>query len=165
MHARKAWLRGLSPRENREIPPLHYDRVERLKCAFPQLQIVINGGFRDLTLAAAALAAVDGVMIGRAAYDDPFMFHAADGLFYADPRPPASRAAVAGAMLPYIDDELRAGTPLHAITRHMLNLFHGVPGARAWRRHISTHACRRGAGPEVVLQALALVEARTASAV
>lgn len=165
VHARKAWLKGLSPRENRTVPPLHYDRVERLKRAFPHLSIVINGGFHDPAGAAAALATVDGVMIGRAAYDDPYLFSTADRLIYADPHRVASREAVVDDMLSYIEAECGAGTPLHAITRHMLTLFHGVPGARAWRRHLSTRAVRPGAGAEVVTGALALVGAAPAAAV
>jgi tRNA-dihydrouridine synthase A len=161
IHARKAWLRGLSPKENRDIPPLDHDRVYRLKRAFPGLEIVINGGIASLDEAEAHMAHVDGAMIGRAAYRDPWMLAEADrrifGGEFGGGAAPESREAVALAMLPYIEARLAEGTPLKSITRHMLGLFNGLPGARAWRRHLSEEAHKPGAGPEVVEAALARV--------
>ncbi len=137
VHARKAWLSGLSPKENRTVPPLRHDVVHRLKRDFPQLTIVINGGIESLDQAIEQLAHVDGVMIGRAAYHDPWLLAEADARVFGDLPASTTRREVFEAMLPYIERELAAGTRLHAITRHMLGLFHGVPGARAWRRMLS----------------------------
>ncbi|MCB1921542.1 MAG: tRNA dihydrouridine(20/20a) synthase DusA [Candidatus Competibacteraceae bacterium] len=150
IHARKAWLQGLSPRENREIPPLRYGVVHRLKQDFPGLTIVLNGGLRTLDQVAEQLRQVDGVMIGRAAYENPYWLAGVDARFFGSDAPPPSRHQIIEALLPYIGEQLRQGTPLHCITRHILGLFHGVPGARAWRRTLSERACRRGAGVEVV---------------
>jgi tRNA-dihydrouridine synthase A len=158
VHARKAWLRGLNPRENREVPPLCHDRVLRLKEEFPYLEIILNGGIITLNQAMQFNHGVDGVMIGRAAYDDPYMLRDVDRTCYGDDRPIPSRGAVVRAMLPYIDTELAAGTPLNAVTRHLLTLYHGVPGARAWRRALSENAHRPGAGVAVVRDALRRVE-------
>jgi tRNA-dihydrouridine synthase A len=155
VHARKAILKGLSPKENRSIPPLRYDVVYRLKNEFPWLTIVMNGGIMQLEQAAAQLVHVDGVMLGRAAYHNPYLLAGVDARFYADPHPVPDRTLIVERMLPYVEQELAAGTPLNAITRHMLGLFQGVPGARAWRRHLSEYAHRAGAGPEVILDALA----------
>lgn len=157
VHARKAWLQGLSPRQNREVPPLRYDDVYRLKREFPHLAIEINGGFRDFETTQAQLDRVDAVMIGRAAYDDPWLFAAADRQFFGSEWQPESRVAVALGMLPYLEDQLAHGVPLHRMTRHMFALFAGQRGARAWRRHLTLHANQPGAGIEVVRQALALV--------
>jgi tRNA-dihydrouridine synthase A len=157
VHARKAWLQGLSPRENREIPPLDYDRVYRLKAAHPDLLIVLNGGVTNLDQAVAHLDHVDGVMMGRAAYQEPWRLLEVDPLLFGEPAPFATPKAAAEAMLPYIEGELTAGTRLHAITRHMLGLFRGVPGARTFRRHLATEAVKPGAGPEVLGAALALL--------
>ncbi|MEM9488269.1 MAG: tRNA dihydrouridine(20/20a) synthase DusA, partial [Myxococcota bacterium] len=157
VHARKAWLQGLSPKQNREIPPLRYSDVHRLKQEFPDLDIEINGGFHDLTAAWAQLAHVDAVMLGRAAYGQPWLFAEADRRFFASDWMPESRAAAAEAMIPYAEARLAEGVPLHRITRHMLNLFAGQRGARAWRRHLTVNACRPGAGAEVIGAALALV--------
>jgi tRNA-dihydrouridine synthase A len=155
VHARKAILKGLSPKENRSIPPLRYDLVYRLKNEFPWLTIVLNGGIMQLEQAAVQLVHVDGVMLGRAAYHNPYVLAGVDARFYADPHPAPDRTLIVERMLPYVEQELAAGSPLNAITRHMLGLFQGVPGARAWRRHLSEYAHRAGAGPKVILDALA----------
>lgn len=157
IHARKAWLQGLSPKANRRVPPLQYPLVWRLKRDFPDLDIVINGGIDSLDAAAEQLRRVDGVMLGRAVYHDPWLLAQVDGRFYADIRPVPGREQVAAAMLPYIESELTAGTPLSHITRHMLGLFKGMPGARAWRRVLGQHTADVAAGPGVVLSALARV--------
>jgi tRNA-dihydrouridine synthase A len=163
VHARKAWLAGLSPKENREIPPLDYGCVHRLKAAHPRLEIVINGGIETLEQAQRQLNAVDGVMMGRAAYRDPWQLLAVDELFFGERATHASPARVLHALLPYIEQERLRDTPLHAITRHVLGLFHGVPGARAFRRYVATHALKPGAGPEVLLEALALLASASVS--
>ncbi|TWA87705.1 tRNA-U16,U17-dihydrouridine synthase [Azospirillum brasilense] len=161
VHARKAWLKGLSPKENRDIPPLRYDLVHRLKQENPQLTIAINGGIRTLDEAEGHLATLDSVMIGRAAYETPYILADADRrLFGGEPGP--DRYAVVEAMAAYAEERMRQGAPLSAITRHMLGLFQGLPGARAWRRHISENAHLPGAGPEVLLRAAALVPHREA---
>jgi tRNA-dihydrouridine synthase A len=157
VHARKAILKGLSPGENRRIPPLRYDVVYRLKCDFPELTIVLNGGITRLDEVDVHLRCVDGVMLGRAAYHNPYLLAGVDARLFGDARPPVTRAAIVARMLPYIEQERLAGTPLNAIVRHMLGLFQGVPGARAWRRYLSEHAHTKGAGPEVILAALARV--------
>jgi tRNA-dihydrouridine synthase A len=157
VHARKAWLDGLSPRENRDIPPLDYDRVYRLKRANPDLEIVINGGIGSIEEARAHLAHVDGVMMGRAAYQEPYRLLAVDPLLFGEAAPAAAMKAAVEAYLPYVEGELAKGTRLHAITRHMLGLFRAVPGARAFRRHLSTHAVKADAGIGVLRDALALV--------
>lgn len=159
IHARKAWLQGLSPKENRDIPPLDYDLVLRMKTQFPDVHISVNGGITSLDQALGFLdAGLDGVMIGRSAYHDPAsVLCAADPLIYG--RGTASTAAdVVHQMLPYIEGHLTSGGRVHQITRHMLGLFSGRPGARAWRRCLSEGAHKTGAGPELVLQALAHVE-------
>lgn len=158
VHARKAWLKGLSPKENREIPPLRYELVHALKDRFPDLDLTLNGGIRSLDAAAEHLPPLDGVMIGRAAYEDPWILADADARFFGDGPGPANRAAVVQAMLPYIDRRLGEGVPLKAITRHMLTLYRGQPGGRAWRRYLSEVAHRPGAGPEVVEAALRLTD-------
>ena len=157
VHARKAWLDGLSPRENRDIPPLDYDRVYRLKRANPDLEIIINGGIGSIEDAQAHLAHVDGVMMGRAAYQEPYRLLAVDPLLFGEAAPAAAMKAAVEAYLPYVEGELAKGTRLHAITRHMLGLFRAVPGARAFRRHLSTHAVKADAGIGVLRDALALV--------
>jgi tRNA-dihydrouridine synthase A len=157
VHARKAWLTGLSPKENRDIPPLRYDVVYRLKQARPDLAVVLNGGVTGLDAADCHLAHVDGVMLGRAAYQNPFLLAEADRRYFGSRAAPMDRHGAVEAMAGYIDAELAAGTPLAAMTRHMLGLFQGVPGARAWRRHLSEHAHRPGAGLDVLRQALASV--------
>jgi tRNA-dihydrouridine synthase A len=157
VHARKAWLDGLSPRENRDIPPLDYDRVYRLKRAWPALHISINGGIGSVEAAAKHLEHVDGAMMGRAAYQEPWRLLQIDPLIYGAPAPLASAKSTIEAFIPYVERELARGTRLHAMTRHVLGLFHGVPGARAFRRHIATHAVRPGAGVDVLREAAALV--------
>lgn len=157
VHARKAWLQGLSPKENRDIPPLRYELVHRLKGEFPHLDISINGGIKTLDAAAEHLRHVDGVMIGRAAYENPYLLAEADRRFFGETEAPRDRHAVVDAMLPYIESRMRQGAPLSAITRHMLGLFQGLPGARAWRRHLSENAHKPGAGPELVAAAAAMV--------
>jgi tRNA-dihydrouridine synthase A len=155
VHARKAWLQGLSPKENRDIPPLDYDLVHAMKAAFPALHLSINGGIENLNQTQALLdAGLDGVMIGRAAYHDPSAI-----LLDADARifnhgTPGDAIAIVHAMLPYIADHVAAGGRLGQVSRHMLGLFQGRPGARLWRRHLSEHAHKDGAGVDVVLDAL-----------
>lgn len=157
VHARKAWLDGLSPRENREIPPLDYDRVYRLKRSFPRLTVAINGGIGGVEEAAMHLRAVDGVMMGRAAYQEPWRLLAVDHLLFGAPPEISSPRAAAEAFIPYIERELTRGTRLHSIARHALGLFHAVPGARAFRRHLALHAVKPGASARVFRDALALV--------
>ncbi len=154
VHARKAWLSGLSPKENREVPPLDYARVYRLKQDFPELEVVINGGIGSLDQAEDHLARVDGAMIGRSAYRDPYMLAEADRRFFGDARSVPGRADVARALLPYAEAQCSRGVPVKAITRHIMGLFNGLPGARLWRRYLSEAAHRRGAGPEVIEAAL-----------
>ena len=157
VHARKAWLKGLSPRENREVPPLDYAVVRRLKAAHPDFEIVLNGGIATLEQAQAELKHVDGVMMGRAAYQEPWRLLAADALLFGAPAPFASAREAALALIPYIEREIAKGARLHAITRHLLGLFRAVPGARAFRRHLATEAAKPGAGAAVMADALALV--------
>jgi tRNA-dihydrouridine synthase A len=156
IHARKAWLDGLSPKDNREIPPLHYGLVQRMKMLFPNLHISINGGVTSLDEAEALLASgLDGVMVGRAAYHQPAdILCAADRRIFGAPGPDATPEGAVCAMLPYIEAHLVAGGRLNQITRHMLGLFAGRPGARGWRRTLSEGAARPGAGPELVRAAL-----------
>jgi len=157
VHARKAWLQGLSPKENREIPPLDYPRVHRLKADFPRLEIIINGGIRSMDEIRAQLAHVDGVMIGREAYANPALIGQWEAALWPEPMPAHDAVGAVRAMLPYIERHLARGERLAAVTRHLLGLFHGIPGARAWRRHLSVHAPRPGAGVEVVEAALRMV--------
>ncbi|MGC1307350.1 MAG: tRNA dihydrouridine(20/20a) synthase DusA [Phormidesmis sp.] len=164
IHARKAWLQGLSPKDNRTVPPLRYSDVHRLKQDFPLLAIEINGGFKTLDQAKAQLTLVDAVMIGRAAYDNPYIFALADQKVFGETTPPRTRHQAVQAMLPYIDHQTSQGTKLHSITRHMMHLFHGQPGSRIWKRYISERACKPGAGSQVVAEALAQVTAATENA-
>jgi tRNA-dihydrouridine synthase A len=157
VHARKAWLQGLSPKENRDIPPLRYELVHRLKAEFPHLDISLNGGVKSLDAAAEHLRHVDGVMIGRAVYENPYLLAEADRRFFGGTEVPLDRHAVVEAMFPYIEERRQNGAPLNAITRHMLGLFQGLQGARAWRRYLSENVHKPGAGPEVVSAALAMV--------
>jgi tRNA-dihydrouridine synthase A len=157
VHARKAWLAGLSPRANREVPPLDYDRVYRLKAAHPGLVIVLNGGIAGLDQAAAHLERVDGVMMGRAAYQEPWRLLEVDRALFGQRPPFASAGEAAQALVPYIERELAGGTRLNAITRHVLGLFRGVPGARRFRQHLATEAVKPGAGIAAFRAALALV--------
>ncbi len=158
IHARKAWLEGLSPKENREIPPLRYDVVRQLKEDFCQLELVLNGGITDLDQAEQHLQWVDGVMIGREAYHNPWRLIEVDGRFYDDSRPLGSRCDVVEAYLPYLQQQLNNGLRLHTMTRHILGLFHGVPGARQWRRLLSEGANRPGVGVELLDSALESVK-------
>jgi tRNA-dihydrouridine synthase A len=155
VHARKAWLKGLNPKENREMPPLRHDLVHRLKVERPDLFIVVNGGIETAEQISDHLAQVDGVMLGRAAYRNPYLLAGFDRQFFGDASLPPSRAAVLERMIPYIEAECAQGTPLTAITRHILGLYQGVPGARRWRRHLSETVHRDGAGAVVVRTALA----------
>ena len=157
VHARKAWLKGLSPRENREVPPLDYLVVHRLKRAYPDFAIVLNGGIANLEQARDQLAHVDGVMMGRAAYQEPWRLLGVDPLLYGVPAPFASPKEAALAFIPYIERELAKGVRLHAMTRHVLGLFRSVPGARAFRRHLATEAVKLGAKASVMADALAQV--------
>ncbi|NEQ30958.1 MAG: tRNA dihydrouridine(20/20a) synthase DusA [Leptolyngbya sp. SIO4C5] len=155
VHARKAWLQGLSPKENRTVPPLRYADVHRLKREFPHLFIEINGGFKTLVEAKAQLGAVDAVMIGRAAYDDPYLFAEADRLIFGQSTSVPTRQAIAENMLPYIETWIAKGYKLNKITRHMLQLFLGQPGSRLWRRYLTEQSCHWGVGAEAVQQAIA----------
>ncbi|NEO87079.1 MAG: tRNA dihydrouridine(20/20a) synthase DusA [Spirulina sp. SIO3F2] len=154
VHARKAWLQGLSPKENRTIPPLRYDWVHQLKQEFPKLTIEINGGITDWRQITAQLAHVDAVMIGRAAYDNPYLFAQADQTVYITPEPIPSRRQVVERMYPYVEHWVAQGGRLGSITRHMLQLFAGQPGTKAWKRHITEQAYQPGAGVEVLQGAL-----------
>ncbi|HLX15477.1 MAG TPA: tRNA dihydrouridine(20/20a) synthase DusA [Bradyrhizobium sp.] len=163
VHARKAWLSGLSPKENRDVPPLNYDRVYRLKASMPHVPIIINGGIGSLAEVKQHLAHVDGVMLGRVAYQEPWRLLAVDPELFGEAAPYTSMADVFEAMLPYIERELAAGTRLHSITRHFMGAFHGVPGARAFRRHLAEHGVRPGAGVNVLRDAVARVDLRIAA--
>lgn len=158
VHARKAWLSGLSPKENREIPPLRYDVVYQLKQDFPQLRIIINGGITDIEQAQQHLLHVDGVMVGREAYHNPYLLAEVDAALFGDEKPMPSRYAIVQAMVPYIERQMSLGVRFHCISRHMLGLFHGVNGARAWRRHISENATKPGADARLIVDAMNLVE-------
>ena len=157
VHARKAWLKGLSPRENREVPALDYALVHRLKAAHPDWPIVLNGGIATLERAQANLGDLDGIMMGRAAYQEPWLLLGVDPLLYGEEAAFTSPKLAAAALIPYIERELAKGVRLNSITRHVLGLFRSVPGARAFRRHLSVEAVKPGAGAEVMADALALV--------
>jgi tRNA-dihydrouridine synthase A len=157
VHARKAWLRGLSPRENRTVPPLDYARAVRLKARLPALPIVVNGGIATVEAAGAHLARLDGVMVGRTAYQEPWRLLAVDPMLFGVPAPYTSLRAAAEAMIPYVAQEVAGGVRASSILRHMVGLFHRVPGARAFRRHLATWSVRPGAGAEVLIDALGLV--------
>jgi len=154
VHARKAWLQGLSPKENRDIPPLKYDVVYRLKQARPSLRVTINGGIKTLESMQQHLQHVDAVMLGREAYHNPYLLAQFDAQFYGSNESPRSRQEVIHALLPYIEQELTEGTPLHSMTRHLHGLFLGCRGAKAWRRFLSENDNKTDAGVEVLLQAL-----------
>jgi tRNA-dihydrouridine synthase A len=164
VHARKAWLDGLSPKENRDVPPLDYELVRELKRTRPELEIILNGGLRDIGHALAEGAGLDGVMLGRAAYQNPALLLDADPRVFGSSAPSSGREAAVEAHLPYIEARLHEGVPLHAMTRHMLGLFHGAPGGRRWRRVLTERGVRRGAGVEVVHAALAEVTQAVARA-
>jgi tRNA-dihydrouridine synthase A len=163
VHARKAWLSGLSPKENRDIPPLDYDRVYRLKSSLPDVPIVINGGIASLAEAKQHLSHVDGVMLGRAAYQEPWRLLAADPELFGEAAPQTTMKDVFESMMPYIESQLAQGTRLHSITRHFVGAFHGVPGARAFRRHLAENGVRPDASVNVLRHAIALVEDRAAT--
>ena len=160
VHARKAWLNGLSPKENRDIPPLDYDRVYRLKAALPHVPVIINGGIASIAEARQHLTHVDGVMLGRAAYQEPWRLLNVDAGLFDATAPHATIKQVFEAMMPYIERELAQGTRLHSITRHFVGAFHGVPGARAFRRHLAEKGVKPGAGADVLREAIALVDER-----
>ncbi len=162
VHARKAWLKGLSPKENREIPPLNYDRVHRLKGSFPILTIILNGGLETLEQGEPHLKDLDGLMLGRAAYHMPWVMAEVDAKIYGAPNPCATRRNAVVAMLPYIEQQLSQGLFLHRITRHMLGLYHSQPGGRMWRQIISTESCKPGADLKVLMRALEVVEEQAA---
>jgi tRNA-dihydrouridine synthase A len=165
VHARKAWLQGLSPKENRDVPPLDYGRVYRLKAARPGLTVVINGGIKTLDEAARHLESVDGVMLGRAAYQNPAMLAGVDARIYGETAAAPDLAEVFAAMTEYAARQMARGERLSSITRHMLGLYQGVPGARAFRRHLTVESVKPGAGVEVVRQAIALVPSARTGAV
>jgi tRNA-dihydrouridine synthase A len=160
IHARKAWLKGLSPKENREVPPLNHDRVHRLKQRHPTLTVVINGGIGSLDEAEEQLKHVDGVMLGRAAYNTPWLLHEVDTRIFGDEAKAVGPLDIVERMKPYIAEQLAQGVWLQNITRHMLGLFHGLPGGRLWRRVLSEEASRPGVGLEVVEKAAEQVASR-----
>jgi tRNA-dihydrouridine synthase A len=164
VHARKAWLEGLSPKENREVPPLDYGRVYRLKAAHPELEIILNGGIGSLQEAATHLAHVDGVALGRAAYQNPYLLADVDARLFGDTRPAQTRREVLESLVPYVQRHLDHGGRLNNITRHILGLYHGRPRARAFRRHLSERAPREGAGIEVLREAIGIAEGESAPA-
>lgn len=161
LHARKAWLSGLSPKENRDVPPLDYDRVKQIKQDFPALKITINGGIASLDHATQHLTQLDGVMIGRAAYHDPYCLAEVDKRIFSDDRTVLSRHNIVRAMLPYAEQRMSQGRSLQSITRHMLGLFQGQAGAKIWRRYLSENAHKKGAEISVLEQALKRVPEET----
>jgi tRNA-dihydrouridine synthase A len=154
VHARKAWLQGLSPKENRTIPPLRHEEVYRLKVEYPHLQIETNGGILDLPAIQEHLRHVDAVMLGRAAYDNPYLFAAVDQGIFGEAEAPPTRREVLERMVPYAEEQRRQGVPLQRIARHLLGLFAGQPGTRAFKRHIAEQAHRSGAEPGLLLEAM-----------
>ncbi|MGD0635550.1 MAG: tRNA dihydrouridine(20/20a) synthase DusA [Beijerinckiaceae bacterium] len=164
VHARKAWLKGLSPKENRDVPPLDYPLVHALKRRLPGVPVVLNGGIATLDAMEEQLRYVDGVMIGRAAYGDPALLLQVDRRLFGDNTPDLDRREAIELFIPYVEARLAEGVPLHAMTRHILGLFNAWPGARAWRRHLATQGVKPGAGVEVLREALRLVRAPEAAA-
>ncbi len=158
VHARKAWLSGLSPKENREVPPLDYDRVYRLRAARPDLEIIVNGGIASLEACEAHLRYVDGVMLGRAAYQTPYLLADVDRRFFGSTHPVPARRSVVEALIPYVEQHMASGGRLNNVTRHILGLYHGEPRARMFRRHLSEHGVGAGASSAVLKDALGLVE-------
>ncbi len=154
IHARKAWLKGLSPKENRDVPPLNYDLVYQIKRDYPHLKIIINGGIKTIQSSLAHLQYVDGVMLGREVYHNPYLMIQVDGNIYADEREVLSRKQVLEQYFSYIEQQMGQGVYLKQMSRHLLGLFQGQPGAKAWRRYISENAYKEGAGIEVLQQAL-----------
>jgi len=165
VHARKAWLQGLSPKQNRDVPPLDYALVYRLKASLPAVPISVNGGIAGVAEAAEHLAHVDGVMLGRAAYQEPWRLLEVDPQLFGEAAPHATMKDALEAMMPYIAEQLAQGTRLHAITRHFVGAFHGVPGARAFRRHLAENATRPGADVGALRAAIALVGSRAAASI
>ncbi|MCL2918446.1 tRNA dihydrouridine(20/20a) synthase DusA [Shewanella litorisediminis] len=161
IHARKAWLQGLSPKENREIPPLDYERVYQLKRDYPQLSISINGGVTSIEQAKSHLAQLDGVMVGREAYQNPYILASVDTELCQKPALVGSREEVIGKLLPYIGKHLAEGGRLNHISRHIIGLYQGLPGSRAWRRYLSENAHKPGAGIEVIENAIKAMELTT----
>jgi len=157
IHARIALLKGLSPKQNREIPPLNYERVFAMKRRFPELKIIINGGITDLIEGKNLLNQVDGIMVGREAYQNPFSLSQVDNLFFGEQYSKKSRLDYLQEYLPYIQQELEKGTPLHHMTRHILGLFRGVSGGKHFRRHLSENSCKSNASINVLLDAMAVV--------
>lgn len=158
VHARKAWLQGLSPKENREVPPLNYPWVYRLKQDRPDLEIVINGGIQDIAQCQEHLRHVDGVMLGREAYQNPWLLAEVDSQLYGDHETSLARGDIILALMPYVERQLAAGAKLNHVTRHILGLYQGVPGVRKFRRHLSENAFKPGAGLDVLETALSMVE-------
>ena len=158
VHARKAWLEGLSPKQNRDVPPLDYAIVARLKAAWPMKPIAINGGIATMEAIREHLAHVDGVMLGRAAYQNPELLLRVDPEIFGEPAPVTGPVAAVEAFVPYMAARLSEGVRLHDMTRHLLGLFPGVPGARLWRRYLATEAPKAGAGLSVVREALAQLQ-------
>ncbi|MEF3075155.1 tRNA dihydrouridine(20/20a) synthase DusA [Methylobacter sp. Wu1] len=154
VHARKAWLSGLSPKQNREVPPLRHDMVYQLKNDFPALEIILNGGITTLDQAEEILKHVDGVMMGREAYHNPYLLADVDKRFFTESREPKSRQEIVMRLIPYIQQQLGTGARLNNISRHILGLFHGETGARGWRRHISENVSTPDADENVILDAL-----------
>ena len=157
VHARKAWLSGLSPKQNREVPPLRYDFVYQLKKDFPQLEIIINGGITTLDQAEDMLKYVDGVMMGREVYQNPYVLSDVDNRLFGTVNKPVSRHAIVEDLIPYIQEQLKAEVRLNSISRHILGLFHAEPGARGWRRYISENISQSGADEKVIWEALKFV--------
>ena len=158
VHARKAWLKGLSPKQNREIPPLRYDVVYQLKLAMPQLELILNGGITTLDQVDEVLERLDGVMIGREAYHNPYLLAAVDTRYYCEQAERITRHEVIHAYIPYLQRQLSSGVKLNSMTRHILGLFHGMPGARGWRRYLSENACLKDADERVVADALEFIQ-------
>lgn len=154
VHARKAWLSGLSPKQNREVPPLRYDVVYQLKIDFPHLTFILNGGVTSLDQAEDILKRVDGVMVGREAYHNPYLLADVDKRFFGASDEPLSRAMIVSVLIPYIQEQLKTEARLNSVSRHILGLFHGEPGARGWRRYISENVGKPGADESVILNAL-----------
>ena len=165
VHARKAWLNGLSPKENRDIPPLDYDRVYRLKATLPDVPVIINGGITTIADAKQHLAHVDGALLGGAAYHEPWRLLGVDPELFGELAPHATMHEAIEALIPYIERELAAGTRLHSITRHLVGAFHGVPGARAFRRYLAENCTKAGAGTASLRAALDLVDPRASASI
>ncbi|WP_421786062.1 tRNA dihydrouridine(20/20a) synthase DusA [Hyphobacterium sp.] len=164
IHARKAWLKGLSPKENRTVPPLNYPLVRQMKTDFPEMELILNGGLETLEQGIAEQGQLDGLMFGRAAYHTPWMLASVDSLFFSGSDPASSPEDAIAAYRPYIAQQLAKGVRLHSVTRHMLGLFHGRRGARQWRRILSEHAVKDGAGLDVLDAALAATRPETIDA-